>query len=341
MKIFSPSSAAFPAHNMTTVLVTGGTGFIGANLVHQLLARGYRVRILRRPHSDMRALGNVTVEEYMGDVTDAKSVQPAMAGCDIVFHTAALVTFERKKQELQMAVNVAGTRIVVECALAAGVRRMVHTSSIAAVGYPPPGTLATEETVFNWEGKSGYKLSKHLAEVEVLAGVKRGLDAVIVNPSVVIGERDIHMHGGQLVKEAVRGLIPFYLDGGMNVVYVGDVVNGHILAAERGRMGERYILGGQNMTHKEIFKQAAIVVGGRQPFIKLPIPFVKAGAWAVEKVSTLAGIEPIISADMVAGAGRYLFFSSEKAERELGYTHSSFETAVRSAFEWYKANGFV
>jgi dihydroflavonol-4-reductase len=326
---------------MTRALITGGTGFIGANLTLALLARGINVRILRRANSDLRALGSVDVDYHIGDVTDPASLRGAFEGCDTVFHTAALVTFEKRKQELQHQVNVIGTRNVVDAALATGVARLVHTSSIAAIGYPQAGALANEETPFNWEGRSGYKLSKRLAEQEILSGVQRGLNAVIVNPSVVIGERDIHMHGGQLVKEAVRGLIPFYLDGGMNVVYVGDVVQGHILAAERGRTGERYILGGQNMTHKEIFRKAAALVHGRPPFIKLPIPLVKAGALVVEKISNFAGIDPIISLDMVAGAGRFLWYSTTKAERELGYTNSSFDTAVLSAFKWYRDHGFL
>jgi len=326
---------------MKSVLITGGTGFIGSNLALRLLQLGCKVKILRRPDSDLRAIRGIDVEHIIGDVRDPASLQLAMRGCDTVFHTAAVVTFARKKGDLQHEVNVIGTRNVVDACIVTGVERLVHTSSIAAIGYPETGELATEETPFNQEQHSGYKLSKHLAEKEVIAGVARGLNAVIVNPSVVMGERDLHLHGGQLIIEIKNGRVPFYIDGGMSVVYVGDVANGHILAAQKGRRGERYILAGNNMTHKDIFRRTAKLVGGRSPFAKLPISLLRLGAAVIERLCNAIGTEPIVSSDLVAGAGLFHWFSSEKATRELGYSITSFDEAILAAYGWYRENGFL
>lgn len=326
---------------MKTVLVTGGTGFIGSNLSLRLIERGHKVKIFRRPDSDLRAIRGIDAEQIRGDVRDVASLRSAMHGCDTVFHTAALVTFARKRKALQYEVNVIGTRNVVEACIAEGVERLVHTSSIAAIGHPSAGEVATEETPFNWEPPTGYRISKREAEQEVKKGVTRGLDAVIVNPAVVVGERDIHFHGGQLLKEAKRGLNPFYLDGGMNVVYVQDVVRGHIEAASKGRTGERYILGGHNLTHKQIFTRVAELVGGRPPFVNLPIPLLRSGARVIEAISRFLGIEPVISSDMVAGAGKFNWYSSAKAQRELNYTITPFDESILSALKWYNENGFL
>lgn len=326
---------------MKNVLVTGGTGFIGSNLAERLLQLGCNVKILKRVDSDFRAIRGIDVEHVVGDLRDPASLRQAMRGCDTVFHTAALVTFARKKKALQHEVNVIGTRNVVQACLTTGVERLIHTSSVAAIGYARTGELATEDTPFNLGRRSGYKLSKQLSEQEVIAGVSSGLNAIIVNPSVVVGERDIHMHGGQLIKEIKKGRAPFYIDGGMSVVYVGDVVNGHILAAQKGRIGERYILSGNNMTHKAIFRRTAELVRGRSPFAKLPIPLLRLGAEAIEKVCNVFGMEPFISSDLVAGAGLDNWYSCEKATRELGYTVTSFDETILAAYRWYKENGFL
>ena len=326
---------------MKNVLVTGGTGFVGANLAKKLFERNCNVRILRRENSDLRAIQGIEVEHCIGDVRDVDSLKRAMNGCDTVFHTAAVVTFERKKADEQRDVNVGGTRNVATMCLTCGVETLVHTSSIAALGSLPGGELATEETPFNWERKWGYKFSKHMAEQEVLAGIERGLRAVIVNPSVIIGERDIHFHGGDLIRRVRKWQVPFYIEGGMNIAYVGDVANGHIAAAEQGRTGERYILGGENLTHKEIFQRTARIVGGFPPPAKLPHAFLRFGAKAIETMSRIVGIEPLLTSDLVAGAGKLNWYSSEKAKRELGYSITPFDETIRRAFIWYKENNMV
>lgn len=326
---------------MKTVLITGGTGFIGANLAARLRAEGFTVRILRRPHSDLRAVADLDAEHRIGDVRDPVSLREAMRGCDTVFHCAAMVTFEKAKADEQLAVNIGGTRNVVEACLATGVERLVHTSSVAGIGYPPPGELATEDTPFNWNRTVGYKYSKYMAEEEVRRGVERGLDAVIVNPSVVVGERDIHFHGGDIIRRVRKWQVPMYIDGGMNIVYVGDVVNGMIAAVRHGRRGERYILAGENLTHRDVFRRTARIVGGLPPLVKLPLPALHAVAAFVEGVSRLLGVDPIITPDLVSGAGKYNWYSSAKARRELGYTITPFDEAIRRAYEWYKQSGLL
>jgi dihydroflavonol-4-reductase len=326
---------------MNTVLITGGTGFIGSNLAAALRKEGVSVRILRRAHSDLRAIADIDVEHRIGDVRDAASLKNAMRGCDTVFHCAAMVTFEKAKAEEQLAVNIGGTRNVVEACRACGVDRLIHVSSVAAIGYPPEGELANEETPFNWNRTVGYKYSKYKAEEEIRKGVEQGLWAVMVNPAVVVGERDIHFHGGDIIRRVKKWQVPLYIDGGMNVVYVGDVVRGMIAAARLGRKGERYILGGENLTHKEIFRRTARIVGGLPPIAKLPLPVLHATASLIEKISSMLKIDPILTPDLVSGAGKYNWYSSAKAARELGYTITSFDETIRRAYAWYRQAGLL
>jgi dihydroflavonol-4-reductase len=245
---------------MDRVLITGGTGCVGSNLAARLTAEGYDVRILRRPTSNPTVLSGINVEQAVGDIREPQSLTGAIRDCDTVFHTAALVTYSARRHEEQYQTNVIGTRNVINASLAAGIRKLVHVSSVATIGSSRSGEPATEETPFKWSRTPGYKLSKLLAEEEIRSGLARGLDTVIVNPSVIIGERDTHYHGGQLIRDMKRSVIPFYIDGGMNIVYVGDVVSGIIQAAKGGRKGERYILCGENLTHKEIFLRTAALV---------------------------------------------------------------------------------
>jgi len=326
---------------MKRVLITGGTGFIGANLAGELLRRGFDVRILRRPSSDLRALAGIDVRHVLGDVRDPDSLKEAFRSCDTVFHTAAVVKFWKARWNEQFAVNVIGTRNVVDACRSAGVERLVHLSSIAALGHPLDRHLADENTRFNWGDSVGYKYSKRLAELEVLEGVRQGLEAVIVNPSVIIGERDVNFHGGSLLTNVKKGTTLFYIDGGMNVVYVGDVVKGILSAAERGRAGERYILGGENLTTQEVFTRTAALIGGRAPIARIPIPILHTITRTIEAVWGLFGGEPPITMDLMVHAGIYNWYSSAKAERELGYTITPFDDAIRAAYRWYQDHGYL
>jgi dihydroflavonol-4-reductase len=264
-----------------------------------------------------------------------------MEGCDTVFHTAALVTFARKARVEQLRINVLGTRAVVRACLATGVRSLVHTSSVTAIGTPPPREPADETLVADRSHAAGYKLSKILAEDEVLDGIGSGLHAMIVNPSVIVGERDTRFHAGQLIRDIKRGHIPFYVDGGMNIVYVGDVAEGMIAAAEQGRTGERYILAGENLTHKEIFRRTAALIGGRPPLARFPLSLLTKLGGLVESVSGVLGVEPPLTRDLAAIAGRYHWFTAAKAEKELGFKATSFDRTIMAAYEWYRDNGYL
>ena len=247
-------------------LVTGGTGFIGSNLAAALSHQGFNVRILRRPNSNLFNITSLEAEHRIGDVRDADSLRNAMRGCDTVFHTAAMVSFWKPARQLQYEINVRGTQNVVDACLQENVERLVHTSSIAAIGHRDRRELADESTAFNWQQiDNGYKNSKHMAEKEILKGVASGTRCGHGEPGSghrsgrhPLQRRETHPFG-----EETSGT--FYMKGGMNVVFVGDVVAGHIGAARKGRKGERYILGGENVTHKQAFQITAEVVGGIVP----------------------------------------------------------------------------
>jgi dihydroflavonol-4-reductase len=320
---------------VNTILVTGATGCVGSNLIVELLKQGYHVKAFHRETSNQLTLEGLNVEHCIGDVRSPDSLCRAMRGCDTVFHAAGMVSFWKRKRDEQFAINVVGTRNVVDACLQLGVSKLVHTSSVAALGYRTDGELVDETTAYNWGQRIGYKYTKHLAELEVMKGISTGLNATLVNPSVIIGPRDVYIHGGQIVRDVKRGLIPAYIHGGMNVVRVHDIVAGHIAAAIRGRNGERYILGGINLTHKEVFCIAALIVGGRAPFIKIPAWFVKAIARSCDAIGEITRRQPWITSDLVSGAGMNNWYSIEKAQRELGYIPTSIETAMREAYEWY------
>ena len=326
---------------MRTALVTGASGCVGSALVVRLNQSGWRVHALTRAGSDTRVPEGTSAEIHRGDICDAGILRRAMEGCDTVFHTAALVTFARKAGEEQYRVNVLGTRAVVTSCIQAGVGTLVHTSSVTTIGTPPPGEEADETLQADRSRARGYKLSKILAEEEVRTCVGSGLRCVIVNPSVIVGERDTRFHAGQLIRDIKKGRIPFYVKGGMNIVYVGDVAEGMISAADRGRTGERYILAGENLTHEEIFRRTASLIGGRPPFARFPLSLLSGVGGIVEMVSNLLSVEPPLTRDLAAVAGRYHWFSAAKAERELGFRATSFDRTIRAAYEWYRENGYL
>lgn len=322
---------------MKTILITGGTGFIGSNLAAALVSQGYHVKILRRATSQTALIDHLNVEHCIGDVRDIASLRTAMQKCDTVFHTAAIVSFWKSLRQLQHEVNVHGTKNVADACLETGVKRLVHTSSIAALGHPVADKPADENTAYNWEHLSdGYKASKHLAEIEIEKAIAFGLDAVIINPAVVIGPGDIHFSGGSIIRSVHRGLVPFYIKGGMNVVYVSDVVNAHIAAATKGRTGEHYIAGGENLTHKHVFQITAEIIGKRAPQFELPVSLLKLAAKGFDAAGAIFRKEPLISSELVAGAGIYNWYSSAKAQRELGYQFTPFREAVLKTYQWYR-----
>jgi dihydroflavonol-4-reductase len=324
------------------VLVTGGSGFIGSNLATALLEEGCNVRILCRRDSDLRALGRLEVERTIGDVREKDSLRAAIKGCDTVFHTAATISYWKKERARMFDVNVLGTRNVVEACLELGVRRLVHTSSTAAIGFPENGDIADETNRFNWDPYDvGYRISKHKAEAEVQRGITMGLDAVIVNPSIVIGPRDIHFHGGQLIRDIHARKIFYSIEGEMSLAYVDDIVRGHILAAWYGRTGERYILCGENHSRHDVIAIIAEVVGGIKPLFRMPAASVKIIAAIAETVAAITRRQPWVTRELLAGSDLKYHFSCRKAQTELGYEFIPLRDAVEKTYRWYKEHNMM
>ena len=329
---------------MAATLVTGASGCVGSALVRKLIAAAHQVRVLLRPTSDLRNIEGLPVEVALGDLTDKNSLERALEGCNALYHAAAdYRLWARHPQQLYQN-NVAGTVNIMQAALKAGVERIVYTSSVATLGLHADGSPADENTPVTLNDMIGhYKRSKFLAEAEVkrmIAG--QGLPAVIVNPSTPVGPRDIRpTPTGRMVLDAACGRTPAYVDTGLNLVHVDDVAQGHLLAFERGVAGERYILGGRNMTLKEILTEIARISGQKPPRVKLPHNLVLPIAYLSEAWAWLTnGPEPRATVDGVRLSKKYMFFSIEKARRELGYNPRPVEEALKDAVEWFRANGY-
>lgn len=324
-------------------LVTGGTGFIGANLVAGLNARGITARILRRESSSLLALDGLTYETAIGDILDSpRQLAEAMDGCDWVFHTAAVADYWRKGTEWVYKVNVEGTKNILAAARTAQVHRLVFTSSLSSMGFPKRGQLLDESSPFNLRPEQmPYGHSKHLAEIEVRRAVEDGLEAVIVNPSIVLGPRDINMISGSIIIEAANGLARVYPPGGVNYVSVEDVVTGHIAAAERGCTGERYILAGENMTHKRALRIVCEVVGRKPPIIGLPRWTLPAIATSIAAARRVFGNKIPFDENQVLASGELIFADGSKAIQSFNLPQRSFKSAVQNAYDWYNKNGFL
>jgi dihydroflavonol-4-reductase len=323
---------------MRTVLVTGGTGFIGSNLARALLREGCAVRVLRRQRSSLRLLQGLDIEYVIGDIRDVEAVRRAVKGCDTVFHTAAIVSYWRRERDEMFDVNIGGTRAVVTACLELDVERVVHTSSTAAIGFTP-GQMADENSEFNWwRFDIGYRISKHCAEQEVLRGIRLGLPAVIVCPAVVIGPGDTQFHGGRLIRDIFKKRIFYYPSGGTNIVYIDDVVKGHIEAARQGRIGERYLLSGENVTYREMVTTIAEVVNGIKPVARIPQWAATAVASIAELVALFRGTKPWVPRELVTALDHQTLFTHAKASRELCFVHTPLRDAVQRTFAWYQEN---
>jgi dihydroflavonol-4-reductase len=321
-------------------LVTGATGCVGANVVAALLTRSYDVRAMRRATSSLDALDGLHPEIVVGDILDPPSLQAALRGCELVFHVAAVSDYWRTPAERIYEVNVKGTRHVLAAALEAGVERVVYTSSVGALGVPKPGHLLDESDTFNLAPRRfPYGHSKHLAEEAVREAIALGLDAVIVNPAAVIGARDVHFIGGSLLREVRRGLSWFAPPGGLNWVEARTLGLGHVLAAENGRTGERYILGGENVSHHEALTTVAQVVGGRRPLGTLPRSALDLAALLVDAFNALWPGTPRLSGEQTRMSGVEICCDCSKARRELGFPETPFRVGVERAYAWYIAHG--
>jgi dihydroflavonol-4-reductase len=324
------------------VLVTGGTGFLGSQLAAALVGRGDSVRVLRRANSRLVTLECLPVEHVIGDILDADAVARAVEGCEWVFHVAGLSSYWRAQREAIYRVNVEGTRIVMEACLRAGVHRVVHTSSVGAVGIPPEGTVGDENTVFDrLSAAFAYADSKHRAEAEVRRVVEQGLQAVIVNPGVVIGAGDHYLISGSIVVEVSRRRLPAVPPGGICTADVDAVIQGHIAAARCGRVGERYILGGENLTYLQIAATVAAIAGKPAPHRTLPRQALPLLGAVVDTVNRVSPRPPAVSGEQIRLSARNIFFDSGKAVRELGYPALPFRGAAEKAHRWYAEHGYL
>lgn len=324
---------------MKPTLITGATGFIGWHVARKLVERGHRVRALVRSSGRLR---ESELEPVEGDLRDARSLERAVAGCGMVFHVAADYRLWAPDPREMYRSNVDGTRDLLSAARQAGVERFVYTSTVGCIGIPEGG-IGDEETPVSLAAMTGdYKRSKFMAEQAAMTFAAEGFPVVVVNPTAPVGDHDSKpTPTGKIVVDFLRGKMPAYVDTGLNVVDVKDVAEGHLLAAESGRPGERYILGGENLTLHEILKRLAVIAGLPAP--KLRIPY--AMAFAVGAVSTgwaaLSGREPRAPLDGVRMARKKMWVRYEKAGRELGFSPGPAMEALRRAVEWFRANGYV
>ena len=319
-------------------LLTGATGFVGSAVARALLREGWQVRALVRPNSNRRNLQGLEIETVAGDLNDRSSLDHAVAGCEALFHVAADYRLGVSRPEELYRTNVEGTRNVLNASRSAGVGRVVYTSSVATIGIPADGSPGREETPVALADMIGhYKRSKFLAEQVARDAARAGASVVIVNPSTPIGPGDVKpTPTGQMVLDAAAGRMPAYLDTGLNVVHVDDVAAGHLLAFHRGRDGERYILGGDDMTLREILVEIARIAGRSPPRIRLPNAAVLPLAYAAEAMAWLTGRTTRITVEAVRMARKRMFFSSDKAVRELGYRWRARTKAFEDAVLWLR-----
>jgi dihydroflavonol-4-reductase len=325
------------------VFVTGATGFIGTTLVRELLEDGCLVRVLVRPGSDRRNLAGLDLEIREGDILDRESLERGLAGCDMLYHAAADYRLWTRRPADMYEVNVGGTRNVLEAALKEEISRVVYTSSVGTLGIPGFGLPGNETTPVSLSDMVGhYKRSKFLAEREAERFVARGLPLVIVNPTTPIGARDIKpTPTGRIIVDFLNRRMPAYLDTGLNIIDVRDCARGHILAAQKGQIGEKYIIGNGNYTLRQLFGMLEEVSGLPAPKVRLPYAPILAAAYANDAFSRLTGIEPLIPLAGVQMAEKFMFFDASRAVCELGLPQRPVIDAFRMAVDWFRANGYV
>jgi dihydroflavonol-4-reductase len=326
-------------------LITGASGFVGSAVLRQLLSTGHEVRAFVRPESNLMNLDKLDVEVATGDLRDPASVDRALRDCRALFHVAADYRLWVPTPGEMYETNVTGTRNILLAAAKRGVDRIVYTSSVATLACLPCGGCADEKAEAELSDMIGhYKRSKFLAEIEVRRLAKEAaLPVVIVNPSTPIGPRDIKpTPTGRMILQAARGRMPCFVDTGLNFVHVDDVAKGHVLAFERGLIGERYILGGQNMTLKEVLNEMAAFTGHPAPNVCLPHDLMLPLAYVAEALARICGSqEPLMTVDGVRLSKKKMFFSDEKARKDLGYKPGPAREALSDAVDWFRGNGYL
>ncbi len=324
--------------------VTGATGFVGSHVARAVAAQGADLRLLVRPSSDLRNIQELQAERVVGDLRDVASLNKAIAGCEVVFHVAADYRLWVRDPDQMYRSNVEGTKAILEAARESKVRRVVYTSSVATMGFQSNGHVANEESSVSLADMIGpYKRSKFMAEEIAIAAGRSGMDVVVVNPTTPVGERDIKpTPTGRIVVDFLKKKFPAYVDTGLNLVDVAECAQGHVAALEKGRSGERYILGGENLTLKQILDKLAVITGLPSPRIKVPYA-VALATGVVDQVVTghIRNREPRATIDAVRMGRKKMFVSSRKAERDLGWKTVPVDDALRRAVEWFQANGYA
>jgi dihydroflavonol-4-reductase len=325
--------------------VTGATGFLGSHVAQVLIEQGAQLRLLVRSSSDLRNIEGLNADRVVGDLRDSASIEKAISGCDVAFHVAADYRLWVRDSSEMYRSNVEGTRSLLEAARKQVVRRVVYTSSVATMGFSSNrGTIADEQSPVGIADMIGhYKRSKFMAEQVAIDAAKSGVDVVIVNPTTPIGERDIKpTPTGRIVVDFLKRKFPAYVETGLNLVDATECARGHVQALEKGRTGERYILGGENLTLKQILDRLGSITGLPSPTIKLPYFFALATGVVDEMVTgRLLGREPRATIDAVRMGRKMMFVSSAKAERALGWRTVPVDGALQRSVEWFRANGYA
>lgn len=328
------------------IFVTGATGFIGSNLVKRLVNNENEVTILVRPDSEHPLISSLNIKEVTGDITDVESIKKGMQNCDYVYHVAAFISFNKYDYDKLYPINVLGTRNVVDAALELGIQKLVHTSATATIGISKSKNILLDESSSCICENDVYAQTKRLAELEVLQACKKGLNAVIVNPSTVYGQGDRSLNSGMIIKNIYNSRVKVAPPGGTSVVSVDDVVEGHILAMEKGKSGERYILSDENLEYIDLFNRIARAINAKEVKIKIPLALhypAFLSALIMEKGLNLLNIRPwLLTPQIISSAFKYRYFSSAKARKELGWKPEvNFETAVKNALEFYRSENFL
>jgi len=324
-------------------LVTGATGFVGAALVRELLKDGKEVKVLVRQSSNTRNIDGLDFERAYGDIRDKESVKSALKGCDTFYQTAALHEYWGHPKKDFYDINVEGTKSSLQAALEQGVGKVVYTSSIVALGAHGREHPANEDAQYNSPaGAPLYCLTKHLGEVEALKMAQKGLPIVIVNPGAIIGVRDIRpTPSGRIILDVLNKRSPGYMDGGINYVDVEDVARGHILAAAKGKVGQKYVLGNANMSILEFYALVGEVAGVKPPSLKFPYLAVLATAYLYLLIAGITKKPPPITPALARITRLYMYFDSTKAAKELGFQQTPIRTTVEKAVNWFRENGYV
>jgi dihydroflavonol-4-reductase len=324
-------------------LVTGGTGFLGSHIARKLVQRGERVKILLRRTSRTSNIENIDAERVYGDILDVGSVKVALKGCDTIYHVAGFVSSKKADYKKMEDINVRGTINVLSAALEEGVKRAVYTSSVAAIGVDPGGGIANEDTPFTLEGRGiQYVNTKYHAEIEALKLYEKGLPLVVVNPSIVIASGDIYLSSTGFILWYCKRKFPGYIETGGNIVDVEDVAEGHILASEKGKLGERYILGNKNGSLKELFGLLEKITGIPTPKMKIPYSLALTIGFIAQRMFRVSSPSFVsFDVDSVRILSLKWYFDSSKAVRELGFSQTPIEETLEKTVRWFKDNGYL